>query len=52
MSYLSLKGIDVFLAVAETGGVTRAGEKLGLSRASASHTLQQLEQSLGVTLFW
>lgn len=48
---ITLKQIQTFLAVAETGGFRRAGERLFRSQSSISAQLQQLEAALGVRLF-
>lgn len=40
----------VFIAVVEAGGFTPAAERLGLSRASASKHVMQLEERLGARL--
>ena len=51
-----LSGVDLnklmsFLEVAETGAVTAASERVGLTRSAVSHSLRTLESQLGVTLF-
>jgi DNA-binding transcriptional LysR family regulator len=40
-----------FVAVAETGGVTRAAVALHLTQAAVSQQLKRLEDSLGTALF-
>ena len=45
-----LQAMEVFVRVVETGGITRAAESLGLSKATAATLLQKLEASLGVRL--
>ncbi len=39
-----------FLAVAETGGITEAAERIGITQSALSRRLQQLEDHLGVEL--
>jgi DNA-binding transcriptional LysR family regulator len=56
-----MKGIDalaldghalrLFLAVLDTGSVTQAAERLGLSQSAASHGLNRLRATLGDPLF-
>lgn len=46
-----MAGIRAFLAVAETGSFTRAGQELGLTQTAVSHQIAQLEAWLGGTLF-
>ena len=41
---------NVFVAVVEAGGFTRAAERLGLSRAATSKHIQALEERLGARL--
>jgi DNA-binding transcriptional LysR family regulator len=42
--------MSVFVRVAETGSFTKAAESLGVSRATVSVSIQQLEDRLGVRL--
>ncbi len=42
--------LEIFVLVAELGGFTAAGEKLGISQSAVSHALKQLEGEWGVTL--
>jgi DNA-binding transcriptional LysR family regulator len=42
--------LEIFVMVAELGGFTSAGEKLGISQSAVSHALKQLESEWGVTL--
>ncbi|WP_367848778.1 LysR family transcriptional regulator [Rhodoferax sp. WC2427] len=42
--------IEFFVQVAELGSLSRAAEKLGMSNAAASRTLQALEERLGARL--
>ena len=46
-----LDGINVFLALAEHLNFSRAAEQLGMSRATVSAQIGELEQRLGVRLF-
>lgn len=49
-SHLSLKGLDLFLAISRTGSVQAAADEAGLSVSTVSHHLRQLERSLGTAL--
>ena len=42
--------LNLFVAVAEAGNITRAASRAGLALASASARIRQLEEALGVTL--
>jgi len=48
---LSLRQLEIFLAVAETGSTTAAGARLPLSQSATSAALAELEHGLGVPLF-
>lgn len=48
---LDLNKLQVFLTVAERGGISAAAEELGRTRSAVSQSLSALERSLGVTLF-
>lgn len=48
---LSLRQLEVFLAVIETGSTTRAAEAVALSQSAASNALSELESRLGQKLF-
>lgn len=48
---LSLRQLQVFLAVIETGSTTRAAEAVALSQSAASNALSELESRLGEKLF-
>lgn len=45
-----LKALEVFAAIVETGGMTAAGQRLGITQSSVSQSLAALEQSLKVQL--
>lgn len=42
--------LEIFAVVAELGGFTAAGQRLGISQSAVSHALKQLETEWGVTL--
>lgn len=48
---MDLRGLQIFLEVAELKSFTRAGERLGYSQPTVSFQIRQLEQELGVPLF-
>ena len=48
---MEVRHIHAFIAVAEELSLRRAGRRLGVSQASISRQVQQLEQELGLTLF-
>ncbi len=48
---VTLRHLEVFCAVADHGGVTRAGEFLGLTQSAVSASLAQLERHLEGPLF-
>lgn len=48
---MDLRGINVFIEVAELKSFTRAAEKLGYSQPTVSFQIKQLETELGVALF-
>ncbi|MGE0171926.1 MAG: LysR family transcriptional regulator [Oligoflexales bacterium] len=43
--------ITYFIEVAQTGNISRAAERLGITQPSLSSAMKRLEDSLGVTLF-
>lgn len=47
----TLSQLELFVALAEAGGFSAAGVRLGVSQSSVSHTIKALEQSLGTSLF-
>lgn len=48
---LSLHKLEVFLAVAQEGKISRAAERLFMTQAAVSQHIHDLEAALGVTLF-
>ena len=48
---MDLRGLQIFIEVAEQRSFTRAGERLGYSQPTISFQIRQLEQELGVPLF-
>ncbi|MBF9051961.1 LysR family transcriptional regulator [Roseobacter sp. HKCCD9010] len=48
---VTLTQLRSFVAVARQGSFTRAAETLGMSQPSVTAAIQQLEQTLGLTLF-
>ena len=48
---MDLRGLEIFIQVAELNSFTKAGEKLGYSQPTVSFQIKQLEQELGVQLF-
>jgi DNA-binding transcriptional LysR family regulator len=48
---LDLEGLRAFLAIAETGGFTAAGNLLGRSQSAMSIKIRKLEESLGRQVF-
>lgn len=49
MNY-SLRQLKVFIAVAQTGSFSRAGEMIGLSQSAVSHGIKELESTLNIRL--
>ncbi len=49
MNY-SLRQLKVFVAVAQAGSFSRAGETIGLSQSAVSHSVKELENEIGVRL--
>ena len=48
---MELSDLHVFRTVVETGGITRAAEKLSRVQSNVTTRIQQLEEALGVALF-
>jgi LysR family cyn operon transcriptional activator len=48
---MDLHQLRTFVAIADTGGVTRAAAKVNLSQPAVSRQIQVLEEELGVLLF-
>ncbi len=48
---MNLRSLQLFVATAEMGGVSRASARLHLSQPAASRQLQGLESELGIPLF-
>ena len=46
-----LKGLDVFVCVAQTGSFTAAAERLSLTRSAISKGIARLEARLSTQLF-
>lgn len=50
MNELTLRQLEYFIAVAETGSITGAAERSHVSQAAVSLAITELEKTLGVTL--
>ncbi|MCX4161722.1 MULTISPECIES: LysR family transcriptional regulator [Paraburkholderia] len=48
--HFDLKALEVFVVVVESGGMTAAGQRLGITQSSVSQTLSNLEQALNLQL--
>ncbi|MBX3373420.1 MAG: LysR family transcriptional regulator [Phycisphaeraceae bacterium] len=48
---MDIRQLRVFVAVAESGSVTRAAHVLGVAQPSVSQHVRRLEEDLGVRLF-
>lgn len=48
---MDIKGMRLFLAIAEEKNLTRAAERNGYTQSAASHILKNLENDLGFPLF-
>src|ERR1700756_5610346 len=48
---LEIRHLRLVTAIAETGSVTRAGERLNLTQSALSHQLKDIEEKLGTRLF-
>jgi DNA-binding transcriptional LysR family regulator len=51
MSVTTIRGLEVFCAVIEAGGVTAASARLGMSQPAVSQQIAKLEDHFGLTLF-
>lgn len=51
MLHLTLRQLEIFCAVAQTGSTVAAAQAVSLSQSATSSALQQLEQALGSQLF-
>ncbi|OQS50029.1 LysR family transcriptional regulator [Chromobacterium violaceum] len=51
MSVLELRHLKSLLALAETGSVSQAAQRVCLTQSALSHQLKQLETAYGLTLF-
>lgn len=47
----SFDGLEVFVEVVQTGGFSRAADRLALTRSAVAKTIARLEERLGVRLF-
>lgn len=48
---LSLRQLQIFIAIAQTGSTTAAGERVALSQSAISAAINELERTLNVQLF-
>jgi len=48
---LNLRSLDIFVQIAENGGMSPAARRMGLTQSAVSQMVQNLELSLGVQLF-
>jgi DNA-binding transcriptional LysR family regulator len=48
---LNLRSLDIFVQVVESGGISPAARRMGLTQSAVSQIIAGLEQSLGVQLF-
>lgn len=51
MLKITLRELEVFVAIGQSGQLTLAGSRLGLSQSATSGALAELERRLGVALF-
>jgi DNA-binding transcriptional LysR family regulator len=52
MSLLDIDSMRALTVIAETGGITRAAQKLNLSQSAVSHKIKRLERRLNRNLFF
>lgn len=48
---MTLKQMEVFIAIAESGSFSKGGEKAGITQSTASQHIHGLEKELGIRLF-
>jgi DNA-binding transcriptional LysR family regulator len=48
---IDLRALQAFLAVCETGSMTAAAQRLGISQSAVSQSVSSLERDLGASLF-
>ena len=48
---LTLRHLTIFKTVAETGNFTKAAQKLYITQSAVSHTIRELEEYTGTSLF-
>lgn len=48
---MTLKQLEVFVAIAEAGSFSKGAEKAGITQSTASQHIQGLEEELGIRLF-
>jgi DNA-binding transcriptional LysR family regulator len=48
---LNLRSLEIFVQIAETGGMSPAARRMGLTQSAVSQMVANLEESLHVTLF-
>jgi DNA-binding transcriptional LysR family regulator len=48
---MTLKQLEVFVAIAETGNFSKGAERTGITQSTASQHIQGLEEELGLRLF-
>ena len=49
--HFTLRQLEVFLAIAKAGNMTRAAQQLNMSQSAASSALKDLEKEIGILLF-
>ncbi len=48
---IDIKDLEAFLAILDTGSISKAADEIGLTQPALSLKLKKMEQELGVTLF-